>query len=224
MHKIGNSWDDVLRDEFSKPYFQELEEFLKKEYSEHTIYPPKENIFTAFEATPFEEVEVVILGQDPYHEEGQAHGMAFSVQPGIKQPPSLINIFKEIETDLGIKAPPVNNGYLMPWAKSGVLLLNTALTVREHKANSHKGRGWEQFTDAVIRKLNDREKPMVFILWGSNAKSKLPLITNKQHLVIMGVHPSPLSVYRGFFGGRYFSRANEFLKRHGQKPVNWDII
>lgn len=224
MQNIGNSWDEILREEFSKPYFKKLESFLDNEYKEKTIFPPREDVFTAFKATPYENANVIIFGQDPYHEKGQAHGLAFSVQPGVKQPPSLVNIFKEIETDLGIKAPPLNNGYLMNWAKSGVLLLNTVLSVREHEANSHKGRGWEQFTDAVISKLNEREKPLVFILWGSNAKSKLPLITNRRHLVIMGVHPSPLSAYRGFFGGKYFSRANEFLKRHGERPVNWDIM
>ena len=221
--KIGNDWDDILAEEMEKPYYRALEEFLDEEYASHTVFPPRDEIFTAFRYTPYDDVKVLLLGQDPYHEVGQAHGMAFSVQTGIKQPPSLVNIFKEIDSDLGITPPPTDNGCLAPWAESGVLLLNTVLTVREHEANSHRGKGWEQLTDAVISKLNEREKPLVFILWGSNAKSKLPLITNKNHLVIAGVHPSPLSAYRGFFGGKYFSRANEFLERHGTPAVNWDV-
>lgn len=221
--KIGNEWDSILAEEMDKPYYKELERFLDEEYETRTVFPPRDEIFTAFSYTPYDDVKVLLLGQDPYHEVGQAHGMAFSVQKGVKQPPSLVNIFKEIDSDLGITPPPLDNGCLIPWAESGVLLLNTALTVREHEANSHRGKGWEQFTDAVISKLNEREKPLVFILWGSNAKSKLPLITNKNHLVIAGVHPSPLSAYRGFFGGKYFSRANEFLKRHGIPEVNWGV-
>lgn len=221
--KIGNEWDSILAEEMDKPYYKELERFLDEEYEARTVFPPRDEIFTAFRYTPYDNVKVLLLGQDPYHEVGQAHGMAFSVQKGVKQPPSLVNIFKEIDSDLGITPPPMDNGCLIPWAESGVLLLNTALTVREHEANSHRGKGWEQFTDTVISKLNEREKPLVFILWGSNAKSKLPLITNKNHLVIAGVHPSPLSAYRGFFGGKYFSRANEFLKRHGIPEVNWGV-
>lgn len=220
---IGNDWDQVLAREMEKPYYKELEQFLDAEYASCTVFPPRDEIFTAFKYTPYDDVKVLLLGQDPYHEAGQAHGMAFSVQKGIKQPPSLVNIFKEIRSDLGIEPPPYDNGCLIPWAKSGVLLLNTVLTVREHEANSHRGRGWEQLTDAVIEKLNERKMPLVFILWGSNAKSKLPLITNKQHLVIAGMHPSPLSAYRGFFGGKYFSRANEFLVRQGIDPVDWGI-
>ncbi len=220
---IGNDWDQVLAREMEKPYYKELEQFLDAEYASCTVFPPRDEIFMAFKYTPYDDVKVLLLGQDPYHEAGQAHGMAFSVQKGIKQPPSLVNIFKEIRSDLGIEPPPYDNGCLIPWAKSGVLLLNTALTVREHEANSHRGRGWEQLTDAVIEKLNERKTPLVFILWGSNAKSKLPLITNKQHLVIVGMHPSPLSAYRGFFGGKYFSRANEFLVRQGIDPVDWGI-
>lgn len=221
--KIGNEWDSILAEEMDKPYYKELERFLDEEYEARTVFPPRDEIFTAFRYTQYDDVKVLLLGQDPYHEVGQAHGMAFSVQKGVKQPPSLVNIFKEVDSDLGITPPPLDNGCLIPWAESGVLLLNTALTVREHEANSHRGKSWEQFTDAVISKLNEREKPLVFILWGSNAKSKLPLITNKNHLVIAGVHPSPLSAYRGFFGGKYFSRANEFLERHGTPAVNWDV-
>lgn len=179
------------------------------------------DIFNALKATSYEDVKVVILGQDPYHEPGQAHGMSFSVKKGIKTPPSLVNIYKEMKDDLGYEIP--GHGYLMQWAKSGVLLLNTCLTVQAHKANSHKGRGWEQFTDRVISLLNDREKPVVFILWGANAKSKQQLITGRQHLILTGAHPSPLSAYNGFFGGKYFSRANEFLKANGEEPVDWKI-
>lgn len=223
MVNIGNDWDDVLREEFSKGYYLNLRQFLKKEYSQGTVYPPMNDIFNAFRYTPYQDVKVVILGQDPYHEPGQAHGLAFSVQPGIPEPPSLQNIFKELHEDIGFEIPPKGNGCLVPWAKSGVLLLNTALTVRAHQANSHRGKGWEQLTDRVIELLNEREKPIVFILWGSNAKSKVPLITGKQHLIITSVHPSPLSAYRGFFGGKYFSRANAFLEEHGEAPVDWTL-
>ena len=223
MVNIGNDWDDVLREEFSKGYYLNLRQFLKKEYSQGTVYPPMNDIFNAFRYTPYQDVKVVILGQDPYHEPGQAHGLAFSVRPGIPEPPSLRNIFKELHDDVGFEIPPKGNGCLIPWAKSGVLLLNTALTVRAHQANSHRGKGWEQLTDRVIELLNEREKPIVFILWGSNAKSKVPLITGKQHLIITSVHPSPLSAYRGFFGGKYFSRANAFLKEHGEAPVEWTL-
>ena len=223
MVNIGNDWDDVLREEFSKGYYLNLRQFLKKEYSQGTVYPPMNDIFNAFRYTPYQDVKVVILGQDPYHEPGQAHGLACSVQPGVPEPPSLQHIFKELHEDVGFEIPPKGNGCLIPWAKSGVLLLNTALTVRAHQANSHRGKGWEQLTDRVIELLNEREKPIVFILWGSNAKSKVPLITGKQHLIITSVHPSPLSAYRGFFGGKYFSRANEFLEEHGEAPVEWSL-
>jgi uracil-DNA glycosylase len=179
------------------------------------------DIFNALKAVPYSDVKVVILGQDPYHEPGQAHGMAFSVMKGVQQPPSLVNIFKELQEDLGIEPPPKDDGYLMGWAQEGVLLMNAVLTVRAHQANSHKGKGWEILTDHIIEKLNDREKPIVFILWGANAKAKREFITNPQHLVLTGAHPSPLSAYNGFFGGRYFSRANEFLVSTGQGPVNW---
>ncbi len=221
MVHIGNSWDDLLKDEFQKDYYLKLRQFLIGEYKNHTVYPDMHDIFNALVNTPYEDVKVVILGQDPYHEPGQAHGMCFSVKPGVKTPPSLVNIYKELKDDLGIE--PHSDGYLMKWAEQGVLLMNTCLTVREHQANSHRNKGWEILTDKIIELLNQREKPMVFILWGANAKSKIPLITGKQHLILTGAHPSPLSAYNGFFGGRYFSRANEFLVSTGQEPVDWNL-
>lgn len=223
MVNIGNDWDQILAEEFEKGYYLNLRQFLKKEYSAGPVYPDMHDIFNAFKLTPYQDVKVVILGQDPYHEPGQAHGLAFSVQPGVQQPPSLQNIFKELQSDIGFEIPPRDNGCLIPWAKSGVLLLNTVLTVRAHQANSHRNKGWEQLTDRVIELLNQREKPIVFILWGSNAKSKAPLITGKQHRIITSVHPSPLSAYRGFFGGKYFSAANEFLEANGEEAVDWNL-
>lgn len=223
MVNIGNDWDQILAEEFEKGYYLNLRQFLKKEYSAGPVYPDMHDIFNAFKLTPYQDVKVVILGQDPYHEPGQAHGLAFSVQPGVQQPPSLQNIFKELQSDIGFEIPPRDNGCLIPWAKSGVLLLNTVLTVRAHQANSHRNKGWEQLTDRVIELLNQREKPIVFILWGSNAKSKAPLINGKQHQIITSVHPSPLSAYRGFFGGKYFSAANEFLEANGEEAVDWSL-
>lgn len=221
MVNIGNRWDEILEGEFDKEYYQSLRAFLIKEYRENTVYPDMYDIFNALKATPYDKVKAVILGQDPYHEPGQAHGMAFSVKPGIKTPPSLVNIYKELKDDMGMEIP--NHGYLESWAKQGVLLLNTCLTVRAHQANSHKGKGWEIFTDRVIQLLNDREEPVVFILWGANAKSKTGLITSPQHLILAGAHPSPLSAYNGFFGGKYFSKTNEFLEKNGQSPICWDV-
>jgi len=221
MVTIGNSWDRVLDGEFEKEYYVKLRQFLIEEYRSKTIYPGMHDIFNALKVTGYDDVKVVILGQDPYHEPGQAHGMAFSVQPGVKTPPSLVNIYKELLDDLGIA--PVEHGYLMKWAEQGVLLLNACLTVRAHQANSHKNKGWEQFTDQVISLLNDREKPVVFILWGNNAKAKMKLITNPQHLILTGSHPSPLSAYNGFYGGKYFSRANAFLEENGEAPVDWQL-
>ena len=223
MVNIGNDWDEVLKGEFEKEYYQKLRRFLANEYRTKTVYPDMYDIFNAFKYTPYHSVKVVILGQDPYHEPGQAHGMAFSVMKGVQQPPSLVNIFRELKDDLGIDPPPSDNGCLIPWAESGVLLLNTALTVRAHMANSHRGKGWEELTDRVIELLNERAEPIVFILWGGNAKTKIPLITGRQHLVITGAHPSPLSAYKGFFGGKYFSRANEFLEANGEAPVDWRL-
>ena len=223
MVAIGNDWDDVLAGEFDKEYYRKLRQFLISEYRNGTVYPDMNDIFNALKYTPYSKVRAVILGQDPYHEPGQAHGMAFSVKPGVEQPPSLVNIFKELQEDLGIPRPPKDNGYLVPWAEQGVLLLNTVLTVRAHEANSHQNRGWETFTDRVIELLNEREQPMVFILWGGKAKAKEALITNTRHLVLTGAHPSPLSAYNGFFGGRYFSRTNEFLSEHGEGEIDWAI-
>ena len=224
MVHIGNDWDGLLESEFRKPYYLGLRQFLIEEYRSAVVYPDMYDIFNALKATPYNDVKVVILGQDPYHEPGQAHGMSFSVKPGVTQPPSLVNIFKELEGDLGIQPPPMDYGYLASWAKSGVLLLNTVLTVCAHRANSHAGKGWELLTDRIISLLNEREKPIVFILWGRNARSKHSLITNGRHLVIESAHPSPLSAYKGFFGGKYFSRANEFLAANGEEPVDWRII
>ena len=223
MVSIGNDWDDILAGEFDKEYYKKLRQFLITEYRNGTVYPDMNDIFNALKYTPYSKVRAVILGQDPYHEPGQAHGMAFSVRKGVEQPPSLVNIFKELEEDLGIPRPPKDNGYLVPWAEQGVLLLNTVLTVRAHAANSHQNKGWETFTDRVIELLNEREQPMVFILWGGKAKAKSALITNSRHLVLTGAHPSPLSAYNGFFGGRYFSRTNQFLKENGTDEINWEI-
>ena len=221
MYQLKNSWDKVLGEEFDKPYFLELCEFLKKEYDEQTIYPPKQRVFSALKTTEFDDVKVVILGQDPYHGEGQAHGLAFSVQPGVQPPPSLVNMFKEINAEYGTNLG--KNGCLVSWAKQGVLLLNTALTVRAGQANSHKGKGWEIFTDAVISALNKKDTPVVFMLWGSNARSKKKLITNKNHFVLETVHPSPLSAYAGFFGCNHFKKANEFLSEF-TTPIDWASV
>lgn len=220
MVKIGNEWDKILSGEFEKEYYLNLREFLKKEYSSNVIYPEMHDIFNALKSTPYDQVNAVILGQDPYHEPGQAHGLCFSVKHGIEKPPSLVNIFKELEYDLGIQ-PPVH-GCLEDWAQNGVLLLNTVLTVRRGQANSHKGKGWEEFTDRVIIALNERERPMVFILWGANAQAKESMITNPNHLILKSAHPSPLSAYKGFWGGRYFSKTNQFLSQFGQQ-VDWTI-
>ena len=221
MVNIGNSWDEVLKGEFDKEYYLKLREFLKKEYSSRIIYPSMYDIFNSLKYTAYEDVKVVIIGQDPYHEEGQAHGLAFSVQKGVKVPPSLVNIYKELHDDLGFVIP--SHGYLKEWTEQGVLLLNAVLTVRQGQANSHRNKGWEIFTDQVISKLNERQQPIVFILWGNNARAKKKLITNPNHKIIEGVHPSPLSAHRGFFGGKFFSRANDFLRQANMQPVDWTI-
>lgn len=218
---IGNDWDELLEEEFQKDYYRKMRSFLIEEYKSKTIFPKMENIFTALKLTPYKDVEVVILGQDPYHGRGQSHGLAFSVKKGVRIPPSLRNIFKELHTDLGLKIP--NNGYLEKWAREGVLLLNTSLTVREAEANSHSKIGWEIFTDKIIKLLNQRESPIVFILWGNNAKAKEQFITNKDHFIIKSVHPSPLSASRGFFGSKPFSKTNELLKSVGEKEIDWQI-
>lgn len=221
MVNIGNSWDSILAEEFKSEYYLKLREFLKREYAQQTIYPNMYDIFNALKYTAYEDVKAVIIGQDPYHGEGQAHGLCFSVKRGVMPPPSLQNIFKEMQNDVNFRIP--NNGELTDWTKQGVLMLNAVLTVRAGQANSHRGMGWEQLTDAVIRKLNEREKPIVFMLWGRNAKEKQKLITNSHHLVLTAAHPSPLSAYNGFFGCRHFSRANEFLVQTGQEPIDWSI-
>lgn len=221
MVNIGNSWDELLKDEFQKPYYKALHDFLKEEYQHQIIYPHMNNIFNALKAVAYEDVKVVILGQDPYHGEGQAHGMAFSVQPGVKVPPSLVNIYKELQTSMGCKIP--NNGYLMKWAEQGVLLLNTVLTVRAGKPQSHKGKGWETFTDHIISLLNQRKEPIVFVLWGAPAKKKANLITSPQHKIMTAAHPSPLSAYNGFFGCDHFNQINAFLKEQGKAPIDFQI-
>ena len=221
MAAIANDWLEPLKPEFSKPYYKKLYQTVNEEYRTHQIFPPADDIFNAFALTPLHEVKVVILGQDPYHGEGQAHGLCFSVKPDVEIPPSLVNIYKELQDDCGCEIP--NNGYLTKWAKQGVLLLNTVLTVRAHQANSHRGIGWEEFTDAAIRILNEQDRPMVFILWGRPAQMKKSMLTNPNHLIIESPHPSPLSAYRGFFGSRPFSRTNKFLKEHGIKEIDWQI-
>ncbi|HSN58314.1 MAG TPA: uracil-DNA glycosylase [Clostridiaceae bacterium] len=221
MKEMKNSWQNLLEEEFSKEYYQSLRRFLTNEYNTKIIHPEAHDIFNALNYADYNDVKVVILGQDPYHGPDQAHGLSFSVKPGVKAPPSLMNIFKELNDDLGCYIP--NNGYLKKWADQGVLLLNTVLTVREGHANSHKGIGWEQFTDRIISLLNDREDPMVFILWGKNAQSKLSILTNPEHMIIQSAHPSPLSARNGFFNSKPFSRANNFLVRIGKEPVDWQI-
>jgi len=218
MVNLGNSWDEILKDEFQKDYYQKLRKFLVNEYSHYKIYPDMNNIFNSLKLADYNNIKVVIIGQDPYHEEGQAHGLSFSVQPGIAIPPSLLNIYKELQDDLGCYIP--NNGFLEKWAKQGVLLLNNVLTVRRGLANSHKDKGWEEFTDNVIKILNEREKPIIFMLWGSCAKTKESLITNPKHYILKTVHPSPLSAHRGFFGCKHFSKANEIL---GTEAIDWQI-
>lgn len=218
---IHNSWQNVLQEEFSKEYYLKLRKFLKQEYQTQQIYPDMYHIFSALELTPFEDVKVVILGQDPYHGPNQAHGLSFSVQPGVKVPPSLVNIYKELEDDLGYA--PVSHGFLESWAKQGVLLLNTVLTVRNGQAYSHRGQGWEHLTDVIIQKLNEREKPVIFILWGKPAQEKINMIDTTRHIILKGPHPSPLSAYRGFFGSKPFSSANRSLEELGETPINWQL-
>lgn len=218
---LKNDWNELLKDEFSKEYYLTLREFLKNEYNTKTIYPDKYDIFNALHYTSYEDVKVVILGQDPYHGPNQAHGLSFSVNPGVRIPPSLLNIYKELNSDLGCYIP--NNGYLKKWADQGVLLLNTSLTVRAGEANSHKNKGWEIFTDKIISLVNEKDDPVVFLLWGNNAISKKKLITNDKHLILSSVHPSPLSASRGFFGSRPFSKINQFLISVNKKPIDWQI-
>ena len=221
MAMIDNDWLGELETEFHKPYYRELYDFVKNEYNTTQVFPPADDIFNAFHLTPLSQVKVVIIGQDPYHNVGQAHGLCFSVKPEVDIPPSLVNIYKELHEDLGCYIP--NNGYLKKWADQGVLLLNTVLPVRAHQANSHQGKGWEQFTDAVIEAVNAQNRPVVYLLWGRPAQSKIPMLTNPKHLILKAPHPSPLSAYRGFFGCRHFSQCNEFLKANGAEPIDWQI-
>ena len=222
MGMIANDWLAAVSEEFKAPYYRELYTFIKEEYGKNVIYPPADDIFNAFHFTPLSKVKVLLLGQDPYHNVNQAHGLSFSVLPSQKDiPPSLQNIYQELHDDLGCAIP--NNGYLKKWADQGVLLLNTVLTVRAHQANSHQGKGWEKFTDAVIRAVNEQDRPVVYLLWGRPAQSKMPMLTNPKHLVLKAPHPSPLSAYRGFFGCRHFSQTNAFLEEHGIEPIDWQI-
>ena len=218
---IGNDWDQILKEEFNKEYYLNLRNFLAYEYKNYKIHPDMYDIFNALKYTAYEDVKVVLLGQDPYHGVNQAHGLCFSVQKGVAQPPSLKNIFKELQEDLGCRIP--NHGNLTKWANEGVLMLNTVLTVREGNANSHANKGWEKLTDSIICKLNESKKPIVFLLWGRNAQSKMNLITNPNHLILKCAHPSPLSAYNGFYGCRHFSKTNNFLMKNGFKPIDWQI-
>jgi uracil-DNA glycosylase len=218
---ITNDWLEPLSVEFKKPYYRQLYQTVKKEYAIGQVFPPPDDIFNAFHLTPLSKVKVVILGQDPYHNFRQAHGLCFSVRPEVEIPPSLMNIYKELQDDLGCYIP--NNGYLVKWAEQGVLLLNTVLTVRAHQAGSHQNIGWEEFTDAVIRIVDKQEEPIVFLLWGRPAQMKKALLTNPNHLILEASHPSPLSAYRGFFGCKHFSKANEFLQKNGKTPIDWQI-
>ena len=221
MAGITGQWGEVLKPEFSKPYYKKLYEFVRSEYAHDQIFPPAADLFTAFHLTPLEKVKVVILGQDPYHNIGQAHGLSFSVREGTAIPPSLENIYKELHDELGCYIP--DNGYLVKWAEQGVLLLNSVLTVRAHRAHSHAGQGWEQFTDAAIQAVNAQDRPVVFLLWGRDARNKKTMLNNQRHLVLEAPHPSPLSAYRGFFGCGHFRAANDFLQANGEIPIDWQI-
>ena len=221
MPPLSGSWAEALKGEFKKPYYKKLFQVVGEEYRTRKVFPAPDDLFNAFHFTPLEQVKVVILGQDPYHNDGQAHGLCFSVKPDVEIPPSLVNIYQELEDDLGCYIP--NNGYLEKWARQGVLLLNTVLTVRAHQANSHRGIGWEKFTDAAIRVLAEQDCPMVFILWGRPAQTKKSMLHNPKHLILEAPHPSPLSAYRGFFGSRPFSQTNEFLEKNGLAPIDWQI-
>ena len=221
MPPITNDWQQPLEVEFKKPYYKDLYKKVLEEYRSRQIFPNPDDIFNAFHLTPLKDVKVVILGQDPYHNDGQAHGLCFSVKPDVEVPPSLVNIYKELQDDLGCRIP--NNGYLVKWAKQGVLMLNTVLTVRAHQANSHRGIGWEQFTDAVIRAVDAQDRPIVFLLWGRPAQMKKSMLHNPKHLILEAPHPSPLSAYRGFFGCKHFSQTNAFLEKKGLAPIDWQI-
>jgi uracil-DNA glycosylase len=221
MHvQLPADWKTVLTDELKKPYFEKLQEFVDAERAAHTVFPPEDDVFNAFKLTPYERVKVLLLGQDPYHDDGQAHGLCFSVRPGVKPPPSLVNVFKELHHDLGCQIP--NNGHLVPWAEQGVMLLNAVLTVRAHKPTSHKNHGWETFTDAVIRALNERSRPLVFLLWGGYAHKKIKLIDGERHRIVTAAHPSPLS-FKKFLGSKCFSAVNKALEDLGETPIDWQL-
>lgn len=222
MAAIQNDWLDALKGEFEKPYYKDLYKKVMEEYHTHQVFPPADDIFNAFHLTPLSKVKVVIIGQDPYHNDGQAHGLCFSVKPEVEIPPSLVNIYKELHDDLGCTIP--EHGYLVKWAEQGVLMLNTVLTVRAHQANSHRGIGWEEFTNAAIRAVNKQDRPIVYILWGRPAQMKKSMLTNPKHLILEAPHPSPLSAYRGFFGSKPFSQTNEFLEANGVEPIDWQIV
>ncbi|NJK43665.1 MAG: uracil-DNA glycosylase [Pleurocapsa sp. SU_196_0] len=221
LEQIPASWRDALAPEFKQPYMEKLEAFLTSERAAHQVFPPENEVFHALEVTPIEDVTVLVVGQDPYHDDGQAHGLAFSVRPGVRVPPSLANMYKELEADLGVPRP--KSGYLEAWAKQGVMLLNTSLTVRAHEAASHKNRGWEKLTDAIIRAVSSKSEPVVFVLWGGHAQKKLPLIDAERHTVIQSAHPSPLSAHNGFFGSKPFSKINAALEAAGQTPIDWRV-
>ena len=221
MSAITNDWLNVIGSEFHETYYTDLYKYVRYEYNNYLVFPKADDIFNAFHLTPLEQVKVVIIGQDPYHNDNQAHGLCFSVKPEVEVPPSLVNIYKELQDDLGCKIP--NNGYLVKWAEQGVLLLNTVLTVRAHQANSHQGKGWERFTDAVIKAVNEQDRPIVFILWGRPAQMKKAMLNNPRHLILEAPHPSPLSAYRGFFGSRPFSKTNRFLEEQGLESIDWQI-
>ncbi len=221
MSAITNDWLNVIGSEFHETYYADLYKYVRNEYNNYLVFPKADDIFNAFHLTPLEQVKVVIIGQDPYHNDNQAHGLCFSVKPEVEVPPSLVNIYKELQDDLGCKIP--NNGYLVKWAEQGVLLLNTVLTVRAHQANSHQGKGWERFTDAVIKAVNEQDRPIVFILWGRPAQMKKAMLNNPRHLILEAPHPSPLSAYRGFFGSRPFSKTNRFLEEQGLESIDWQI-
>ena len=218
---IPTDWLQLLAEEIHKPYFTKLEQFVDGERQRYTVFPPEQDVFSALKLTPYENVKVLLLGQDPYHDDNQAHGLCFSVRPGIKPPPSLINIFKELHTDVGFRIP--NNGYLVPWAEQGILMLNAVLTVRAHSPNSHKNHGWETFTDAIIRQVNAKESPVVFVLWGGYAQKKLALVDTRRHSVVQSVHPSPLSARSGFFGSKPFSAINRALQQVGKEEIRWQL-
>ena len=219
--EIPTGWLPILEDEVSKPYYQKLQQFLEEERRKHTVFPPEQEVFSALEITPYKKMNVLLLGQDPYHDHNQAHGLCFSVRPGTPLPPSLINIYKEARDDVGIRYP--NNGYLVPWAEQGILMLNAVLTVRAHQANSHKDKGWEQFTDTIIRAAGEKNDPVVFLLWGGYAQKKISLIDTSRHIIVRSAHPSPLSAHRGFFGSRPFSRTNQALRQAGKPEIDWQI-